>query len=131
MGMPSFPPHQTTPAILPSLNPDASGIYVVGDGVTPPKVLSQPPPKFSEIARQQKISGIVTLSLIVDKEGNPVNVHVIKSIADTVGVSQREAALTLDQAAVDAVRQYKFSPATKNGVPVAVYLNVNVNFEIF
>ena len=105
MGMPSFPPHPTTPAVPPSRNPDASGIYNVAGGVIPPRVLSQPPPKFSDIARQQKINGTVTLSLIVDKEGNPVNVHVIKSIADTVGESQRAAAHMLDQAALDAVEQ--------------------------
>ena len=135
---PAQPPAPTTPATdqaapakPPCRNPDASGNYNVGCGVIPPKILSHPPPKYSEIARQQKINGIVSLSFLVNAQGNPENVQVIKSIADTVGVSQRAAALTLDQAAVDAVRQYKFSPGTKNGVPVAVYLNVEVNFQIY
>jgi protein TonB len=124
-------PDQAAPANPPSPNPDASEIYKIGGkGVTPPKVLSQPTPKLSEIAHQQ-INGIVTLSLIVDKEGNPVNVHVIKSIADTVDKKHRTAALSLDQAAVDFVKQYRFKPAMKDGKPIAVYENIQVNFQIF
>jgi protein TonB len=52
-------------------------------------------------------------------------------MADTVDQKHREAALSLDQAALDAVKQYKFTPATLHGKPVAVYLNVEVNFQIF
>jgi protein TonB len=124
------PPDQTAPTEALSPNPSFSGLADPVSNLIPPKILYQPPPKFSEIARQQKITGIVTVSIIVDTEGNPKNVHVVKSIADTVGENQREAALTLDQAAVDAVKQYKFAPATKDGVPVAVYLNIQVSFGI-
>jgi len=123
-------PDQAAPAEPPNPNPSLSGLFDAVSDLIPPKILYQPPPKYSEIARQQKINGIVTLSLVVDTEGNTRNVKVIKSIADTVGENQRAAALTLDQAAVDAVKQYKFSPATKNGVPVAIYLNIQVNFEL-
>jgi protein TonB len=60
------------------------------------------------------------VSIIVDKNGIPQNVHVTRGVG-----------LGLDEKAVDAVKQYKFKPATENGKPVAVYLNVEVNFEIF
>jgi protein TonB len=123
-------PDQAAPAEPLSPNPNFSGLYEASSDVTPPRILYQPEPQYSEIARQQKINGTVTVFLIVDTEGNPRNVKVIKSIADTVGENQRAAALTLDQAAVDAVKQYKFAPAAKDGVPVEVYLNVKVNFEI-
>lgn len=43
----------------------------------------------------------------------------------------RKAADGMNQSALDAVTKYKFKPATENGKPVAVYLNVEVNFEIF
>jgi protein TonB len=43
----------------------------------------------------------------------------------------RKAADGMNQSAVDAVKQYKFKPAMENGRPVSVYLNVEVNFEIF
>jgi protein TonB len=64
-------------------------------------------------------------------KGRPENVHITKSIADTVDPKQQAAALSLNQAVVDAVKKYKFSPAMKDGKPVAVYLNVEVNFQIF
>jgi TonB family protein len=124
-------PDQAAPANPPS--PDVSGIHQVGGGVTPPKALYQPEPKFSQLARKQKLSGVATVQLIVDTQGNPANVHIAKSIADTVGKNKKKqaAALSLDQAALDAVKQYKFAPATWHGKPVAVYLNVEVNFQIF
>ena len=108
----STTPNRTAQIEPPNPNPSFSGFADPVSDIIPPKLLYQPPPKYSEIARQQKISGIVTVSLIVDTEGNTRNVKVIKSIADTVGENQRAAALTLDQAAVDAVMQYQFSPAT-------------------
>jgi len=126
-------PDQAAPVEQPSPNPDVSVIHQIGGGVTPPKALSMPEPQFSIIARKQKVSGIATVQLIVDAQGNPANVHIVKSIADTVGNNKKKqaAALSLDQAAVDAVKLYKFAPATVHGKPVPVYLNVQVNFEIF
>jgi TonB family protein len=124
-------PDQAAPAKPPCPNPDASGNYHVGCGVTPPKLLYQSEPQFSEIARQQGIEGIATLSFIVDAQGNPENVHVIKSIADTVDSKHRAAALTLDQVAIDTVKNYKFKPATKDGKPVPIILNVSIKFEAY
>ena len=124
-------PNQAAPAEPPSPNPDASVIHHVGGGVTPPKILYQPELQFSKLAKKQKLSGVATVSLIVDAQGNPENVHISKNIADTVDQKHREAALSLDQAAIDTVKKYKFKPATEDGKPVAVYLNVQVNFVIF
>jgi len=124
-------PNQAAPAEPPSPNPDVSVIHQVGGGVTPPKALSIPEPSFTPLARKQRVSGIVTVQLIVDAQGNPQYVHVSKSLADSVDQKHREAALSLDQAALDAVKQYKFAPATIDGKPVAVYLNVEVNFKLF
>jgi TonB family protein len=124
-------PDQTAPAKPPCINPDASGNYHVGCGVTPPKILNQSQPNFPEDARRQNISGTVTLSLLVDTQGNPENVHVTKSIADTVAKYQRAAALTLDQAAIDTVKSYIFKPAMKDGKPVPITLNVTIGFEAY
>ena len=123
-------PEQAAPARPTCPNPDASGNYHVGCGVKP-VVINQSEPQFSEIARQQGIEGIATLSFIVDAQGNPENVHVIKSIADTVDSKHRAAALTLDQAAIDTVKNYKFKPATKDGKPVPIILNVTIKFEAY
>ena len=122
----------TTPTnqVSPTSNTNASPTLKVGDGVTAPKIVYQPEPKFTKIARKQKVSGVATVSIIVDTEGNPRNVHIIRSIADSVDKKHQAAAVSLDQAAVDAVKQYKFKPAMQDGKPVAVYLNVEVNFQI-
>ena len=131
---PAQPPAPTAPTAEPvnppSPNPDASGIYHVGGGVTAPKINYVPQPMFSELARKQKIGGVATVSFIVDVQGNTQNVHISRSIAEMVDRAHQEAALTLDQAAIDTVRKYKFTPAMLDGRPVAVYLNVAVNFQI-
>jgi protein TonB len=96
------------------------GVYQVGGSVRPPIAIYTPDPEFSEEARKAKFSGNVVVSLIVDASGNPKNVHVLRGVG-----------MGLDEKAVEAVQQYKFKPALQNGKPVAVYLNVDVNFQIF
>jgi protein TonB len=96
------------------------GVYQVGGSVRPPIAIYTPDPEFSEEARKAKFSGNVVVSLIVDANGNPKNVHVLRGVG-----------MGLDEKAVAAVQQYKFKPALQNGKPVAVYLNVEVNFQIF
>ena len=77
-------------------------------------------PEFSEDARRAKFMGVVLVNLIVDQQGQPQNVHVL-----------RGAGMGLDDKAVAAVKQYRFEPAKENGRPLAVELNVEVNFQIF
>jgi protein TonB len=96
------------------------GVRQVGGGVKGPVIIYQPEPEFSEEARKAKFMGVVTVSLIVGADGKPQNVHVTRGVG-----------MGLDENAVAAVKQYRFKPATENGKAVAVYLNVEVNFEIF
>jgi protein TonB len=96
------------------------GVYQVGGSVRPPIAIYTPDPEFSEEARKAKFSGNVVVSLIVGADGSPRNVHVLRGVG-----------MGLDEKAVAAVQQYKFKPALQNGKPVAVYLNVEVNFQIF
>ena len=92
----------------------------IGGGVLPPVVIYMVKPEYIEEARAAKFSGNVLVSLIVDEKGMPTQVHVV-----------RAAGMGLDEKAVEAVKQYKFKPATENGVPVSVDLNIEVNFQIF
>jgi protein TonB len=96
------------------------GVYHIGGGVRPPSILSQVDPEFSEEARKAKFSGNVVVDLIVDEQGNPSHVRVARGVG-----------MGLDEKAVEAVRQYKFKPATKDGKPVKVELSIDVNFQIF
>ncbi|HEY4011246.1 MAG TPA: energy transducer TonB, partial [Acidobacteriaceae bacterium] len=88
------------------------GVYQVGGSVRPPIAIYTPDPEFSEEARKAKFSGNVVVSLIVGADGKPRNVHVLRGVG-----------MGLDEKAVEAVQQYKFKPALKDGKAVAVYLN--------
>jgi len=92
----------------------------IGGGITEPVVISQVEPEFSEEARRAKYPGDVIVSLIVDANGMPQNVHVLHGVG-----------MGLDEKAVEAVKQYRFKPARENGKPVAVYMNVDVGFHIY
>lgn len=93
-------------------------VYKGDSSVKPPVAIHTPDPKFPKQARAAKFSGNVVIALIVDSHGNPRDVHVLRG----VGI------YGLDDAALQAVSKYKFKPALKNGIPVAVRLNVEVNF---
>ncbi len=78
-------------------------------------------PEFTEAARKKHLSGNVTISLLVDEDGKPQHLRVLKGLG-----------LGLDEKAIEAVRQYRFKPATEaDGQPVAKPLTVDVNFQIF
>jgi len=96
------------------------GLRRIGGGVSQPELTYKVDPEFSEEARKAKFMGIVLVNLIVDANGNPQNVHVLRGVG-----------MGLDEKAVEAVKQYRFKPAREGGKPVAVELNVEVNFQIF
>jgi protein TonB len=126
------PPPNTPPKSEPSAGlsaPAPSGNHLAAD-CQPPSISYQIEPEFTLEARKAKVLGKVLVALVVDAQGNPANAHVLKSLASTVKKSQQSAALTLDQRAVDAVKQYRFKPAICNGKSVAVQLNVEVDFQI-
>ncbi len=96
------------------------GVFRVGGGVSAPRALSTPDPEYSEDARKAKYQGVVVLWMIVDQNGNPRDIRVSRSLG-----------MGLDQKAVEAVRHWRFEPARKDGRPVAVQINVEVNFRLY
>ena len=88
-------------------------------GVKPPSVISQPSAEYSREARKKQVEGKVMLSLVVTREGLPTDIQVINGLG-----------YGLDEKAVDAARQYRFQPATKDGKPVAVQIKIEVNFRL-
>jgi protein TonB len=93
-----------------------------GPGVTPPQLISSVNPDYPEWARNGKhpIQGTYVVGLIVGEDGQPRDVHIIRS------PDKR-----LDQKATDAVKQWKFKPAMKGNKPVAVQLAVEVQFVLY
>ena len=96
------------------------GAYRVGGGVSAPRALYAPDPEYSEEARKAKYMGVVVLWVVVGPDGRVHDMRV-----------QRSLGLGLDEKAMEAVRQWKFDPARKDGNPVAVQINVEVNFRLY
>jgi len=96
------------------------GFYRVGGGVTAPRLIYAPDPEFSEEARQAKHQGVVVLWAIVASDGRIRDIRILRSLG-----------MGLDEKAMDAIRQWRFEPGYKGGVPVAVQINVEVTFRLF
>ncbi len=92
-------------------------VYVIG-GIEPPEALDAPMPRFPELARQVGRDGLVVLQAVIDREGRVQEVQVL-----------RGAPFGMTEAAVEAVRGWRFRPATRDGDPVAVYYQLTVRFR--
>ncbi len=91
---------------------------VTGNVIQPVKIFS-PAPQYTEEARQARIQGTVILQAIIDCRGFVTDVNVIKGLP-----------LGLTEAAISAISQWRFEPATLDGRPVSVYYNLTVNFRL-
>lgn len=98
---------------------EPEGPIMVGGDVKAPVRVYDPHPQYTEIARKARIQGIVIVQATIDKEGNVTDAKVLKGLP-----------MGLDQEALNAVRKWKFEPATLNGKPVAVYYNLTINFTL-
>ena len=94
--------------------------FHVGAGVAAPKATFTPEPKFSDIARYEKFQGTVVLDVIVGKDGA---IHRIRLV--------RPLGLGLDESARSTIQTWRFQPATRNGQPVAVEMNIEVAFNLY
>jgi TonB family protein len=103
----------------PFMPADAS-IKVVGDGVTPPQVLNSIDPSSNEFAQQFGIAGMELLRTVVDSTGVPRQIVIARPIG-----------FGLDEKAVEAVKNSHFRPATANGQPVPVVVDLVVTFRIY
>ena len=92
-------------------------VYSLGPGITPPRVTKQVPPKEST-SRGVRVVGSVTVALIVSSKGVPRNVHVVKGLDKEV-----------DQNTIEAVEQWRFAPAQKDGKAVAVKISLEIEFH--
>jgi len=88
-------------------------------GKTLPVPVTRVEPAYTDEARAAKISGSVTLTALIDNQGVPVEIHVIKSLDPG-----------LDQKALEAVGQWRFRPATQDGEPIAFQATIEVNFKL-
>ncbi len=101
--------------------PNVSGkVYEIKEGVVAPQILAYVDPIYPPMARERKLSGQVVVSAVIGVDGVPRELRVEQPIGNG-----------FDERALEAVTKYRFSPATRNGIPVIVRLQVSVNFQVF
>jgi protein TonB len=104
------PPPPAPPPVQPPIRLHA--------GITAPRKIVDVAPVYPSIAQAARKQGVVILETVIDARGNVQSVHVLRSVP------------LLDDAAVAAVRQWRFTPALLNGEPVPVVMTVTVNFKL-
>jgi len=90
----------------------------VGGDVKPARLVSSVPPVYPQLARSQRLGGDVTLDALIDANGRVSALKVLSGPA------------MLHQAAIDAVKQWKYHPATLNDQPTSMHLTVTVQFRL-
>jgi protein TonB len=87
-------------------------------GIQAPRKVVDVAPRYPSLARESHVEGVVILDVIIDETGNVTSTRVLRSVA------------LLDQAAIDAVRQWKFTPARLNGEVIPIVMTVTVSFRL-
>ena len=96
------------------------GVFRIGGGVTPPHVIYQRNPEYSENARAAGLEGSCILWMVVGPDGKPRDIKVVHTLG-----------LGLDEKDIEAVSSWRFEPASKDGKPVAVAIKVEVPFHLY
>ncbi len=95
------------------------GAFRIGGGVSAPVPIYKVEPEYSEEARKAKYQGTVVLAIVVDETGKVTNIRVVRPLG-----------MGLDEKAIEAVSKWRFRPGYKDGKPVPVMANVEVNFRL-
>jgi TonB family protein len=93
-------------------------LVTLGPGVTPPKSIKKTYAKYPNAARERRVQGTVQMSILVSETGKVLDVKLVKS-----------AHTLLDEVSLAAVRDWIFEPATKEGVPVKVWIPVSMTYQ--
>jgi TonB family protein len=88
-------------------------------GMERPRRIYDPPPVYTELARRTGTQGVAIVEAIIDVDGNVTSVRIVKDLP-----------MGLGEAAAQAVKQWRFEPATLHGKPTAVYYSLSVHFGI-
>ena len=106
----------------PCVNENGKVLHV-GNGVTPPTVIFKKDPaaeKKSSEEGKKTVDGMTVVQTIVGSDGQVCDAKIVRS-----------AGKELDEKALEAVKQWKFKPAEKKGKPIAVALNIEINFHLY
>jgi TonB family protein len=96
-------------------------VYKIGNGATPPVLTHSVDATYPQSERSKgKANVVVVCELVVNSKGRPEDVHVVRS-----------AGRDFDNSAMDAIRQYRFTPAMRKGSPVAVSISIETNMRLY
>ena len=99
--------------------PQDQTVHKAGKDVTSPRLIKEVKPRYTRDAMDRKIAGVVTLACVVETDGTPSNIQVTKSLDQD-----------LDQTAIEALEQWRFTPGTKDGKAVRVAIDVEMTFTL-
>lgn len=92
-------------------------VYDLEEGIKPPRLIHQVNPDYSRV-RGVRVNGSVSIAVVVTSEGATKDLRVVQSLHPDV-----------DRCAVEAVKQWRFAPAEKDGKPVAVRVTIELEFH--
>jgi protein TonB len=110
--------HGRVPEVPPTPAPVPPRPVPVGGRIKEPAKIHHVPPMYPVIAQQSKVQGVVILEAVISEDGAVESLRVLRSQP------------LLDAAALEAVRQWRFTPTLLNGQPVPVVMTVTVNFSL-
>jgi periplasmic protein TonB len=96
-------------------------VLPIGGAISRPQIIpgTKVEPRYTEQARQARLQGVVVLRAVIDERGNVIDIEL-----------RTRLRFGLDEEAVKAVSQWKFTPALLHGRPVKVFFDLTVNFEV-
>ena len=95
------------------------GAYRAGNGVVAPVLLKQVTPKYTADAMRQRIQGVVALEVVINREGIPVAIRIMRSLDPG-----------LDNEAIAAARAWRFTPGRIGNTPVDVVVTILLDFNV-
>ena len=95
-------------------------VYKLGKGMTPPQGTYTPEPEYSDVARKKGVQGQAMVRVILNQKGEIVRIGLEKALG-----------YGLDENAMDMVKTWRFKPATIDGKPIAVVMNIQIGFRLF
>jgi TonB family protein len=109
-------PSEASPAPM-----ETDGVYRVGGAISAPVILHSAEAEYTDEARRAHLQGNCLISLVVDAQGMPQDLQVVRSLDKG-----------LDEKAIEAVKKYRFKPAMRNGItPVPVRVTVQIGFQLY
>lgn len=115
---PPPPPPPPPPGYVGGVEVDGVTPIRVGGTIAPPTKIKDVRPEYPDEARAGRVQGVVIMETVIDTAGRVRDARVLRSVP------------LLDKAALDAVRQWEFTPVLMNGVPTPVIMTVTVSFSL-